>query len=460
MNSYIFPALLIMPTLFMGSFNLQNTPSLTNKLSSSSTVQKTKIAGRKLIASTTATTYYVSGTGSDSNNGLTSSTAFRTIQKAADLTKAGDTVMIMNGLYTNAYPSYVAYINRSGTANAWIKFQAYPGHTPKIKHNGWHGIKITNGASYIEISGLEVEGNNANITLDYAKSQQSNGNNPLTSGNCISIDGRNTKPPHHIRILNNKVHDCGGVGIGTAQADYVTIDGNEVYNNAWYSVYANSGISIYQSWNFDSNTGYKMIATNNKVYNNRQYIPWITTGTITDGNGIIIDDSRNTQNRSTLGAYKGRTLVANNITYNNGGSGIHSYFSDNVDIVNNTAYLNVQSPQLNNGQIYASSSSNVQILNNIIYAASTKRVNSNWGNKNIVYNYNVYANSSWIEVKGANDIVAAPQFINPSIGDFRVNVNSPAINRGTTFNTVKTDFIRNARPSAANYDIGAYEYQF
>lgn len=444
----------------MGSVNVQNTPSLTNNLSPSYTIQKNKIFGNKSIASTTVTTYYVSGSGSDNNNGLTSSSAFRTIQKAADLTKPGDTVLIMNGLYTNAYPSYVAYITRSGNANAWIKFQAYSGHTPKIKHNGWHGILITNGASYIEISGLEIEGNNPNITLDYAKSQQSNGNNPLTSGNCISIDGRNTNRPHHIRILNNKVHDCGGVGIGTAQADYVTIDGNEVFNNAWYSVYANSGISIYQSWNFDSNTEYKMIVTNNKVYNNRQYIPAIVNGKIFDGNGIIIDDNKNTQNGSTLGAYKGRTLVANNITYNNGGSGIHSYYSDNIDIVNNTAYLNTQTPDLNHGQIFASSSSNVQILNNIIYADAAKRVNSNWGNQNVIYNYNVYANSSLIEVKGANDIVADPQFINPSIGDFRVNVNSPAINRGTTFNTVKTDFIRNTRPSAANYDIGAYEYQF
>lgn len=459
-----FTALLIMPVLFSSSVNVQkHTPTSKIDTSNSSTVQEVKAPKHTLLAAaTTPKTYYVSGTGKDSNNGLSRTTPFRTIQRAADLTNPGDTVIIMNGLYTNPYPGagYAVSITRSGNANAWIKFRASSGHTPKIKHDAWNGIYIGDGASYVEIQGLEIEGNNDNISLDYAREQQYNLYNPWTIGNCITIDGRNNGHPHHIRILKNKIHGCGGGGIAVIQADYVTIDGNEVYNNAWYSPYASSGISVYQNWNYDSNKGYRMYVTNNRVYDNRQYIPFIYSGKIEDGNGIVIDDLRNTQGGSTLGPYLGRTLVANNLTYKNGGTGIHTYLSENVDIVHNTAYLNNQSPEISHGQIFANASSNVKVWNNILYAYPGKNVNNNWSNTNVSYNYNVYANSSLITVMGANDIIADPQFVNPSLNNFQLNVTSPAINNGYTWSQLKKDILSNPRPSGIKYDVGAYEYQF
>ncbi|MBD2567389.1 right-handed parallel beta-helix repeat-containing protein [Anabaena lutea] len=414
-----------------------------------------------LYSQATKKTYYVSATGSDSNNGLSATSPFKTIQKAANLTNPGDTVLIMNGVYTNTGSAgQVVKITRSGTASAWITYKAYPGHFPKLQHNVWNGILIQDGASYIEINGLEVIGNNAKTTLAYAQSQKTNTSNPLTSGNCISIDGRKNGRSHHIRILNNKVHDCGGAGISSIQSDYLTVEGNEVFNNAWYSPYGNSGISLYQNWRFDSNTGYKMFVRKNKVYNNRQYIPWIATGTITDGNGIIIDDSRNTQNGSTLGAYTGRTLIENNIIYKNGGSGIVTYLSQRVDIVHNTAYLNIQSPELEAGEILAHVASDIKILNNILYTLPNKYVNKNWQNTNVIYNYNIYANSTLIAIKGANDIVADPKFVNLSIGDLRLQATSPAINKGFAWTSLKSDYAGNVRPSGTGYDIGAYEYKF
>jgi len=418
---------------------------------------------------TTKRTYYVSVTGNDNNNGTSVSSPFKTIQKAANLTNPGDTVLIMNGVYTttNSAPQVLS-ITRSGTATAWITYKAYPGHFPKLQiqktDQVWNVIFMGNGVSYIEINGLEVVGNNANTNLAYAQSHKSNYNNPVTNNNCISVEGRRNGHPHHIRIINNKVHNCGGGGISAIQTDYVTIEGNEVFNNAWYSVFGQSGISTWQNWRSDNSTGYKMIIRNNKVYNNRQNIPWIAVGKITDGNGIIIDDSRNTQNGSKLGAYTGRTLVENNIVFNNGGSGIHTYLSDHVDIVNNTVYLNNQSPEITAGQIYTNNSSDVKVLNNILYAISGKNVNSNWGSKNVTYDYNVYANTKTILVKGANDIIADPKFVNPSINasiaNFALQSTSPAINKGFAWTSLKTDFLGKPRPSGSKYDIGAYEYQF
>ncbi|MHC5856566.1 choice-of-anchor Q domain-containing protein [Nostoc sp.] len=455
-------ASLVLPWALTGLVQGQKiTESLVKDVRQSSPVQQMSLPSRKLISQvSTATTYYVSATGNDKNGGLTTSSAFKTIQRAADLTRPGDTVLILNGEYTNAPGrGAVLSISRSGTANAWIKFKAYPGNSPRIRHNTSNGIGFAKGVSYIEINGLEVIGNNANVTLAYALSQKSNTSNVLTNGNCINLDGRGGGI-HHINILNNKVHDCGGAGISVSGADYVTVDHNTVYNNSWYSVYGTSGISFLQNWNSDGNQGYKMFITNNRVYNNRMYVPWIKTGTITDGNGIIVDISKS----GTNGAYKGRTLIANNISYKNGGSGILTHESEHVDIVNNTAYFNQQSPELKKkGDIYAGYSSDLKIFNNIIYPSPGTNTNtnlySNLMNRNVTYDYNLYPNVAVVIVRGTHDIIGDPQFVNPSNSDFHLRSNSPAINRGYYWSGLTTDFEGNPRPSGSGYDIGAYEYR-
>ncbi|MBC6429760.1 right-handed parallel beta-helix repeat-containing protein [Nostoc sp. HG1] len=452
-------ASLVLPWALTGLVQGQRiTESLVKDVRQSSTNQETPLPSRKLISAiSTATKYYVSGKGNDKNSGRTTSSAFRTIQRAADLTNPGDTVLIMDGVYKNGHPSgTVLDIKRSGRANAWITYKAYPGHRPKIQHNGWHGIWIRDGASYIEVNGLEVAGNNGNITRAYGLSQKYNKLNPLTNGNCIGIDGEKNGRPHHIRIINNKVHDCGGGGIGATGADYITIDSNEVYNNAWYSVYGCSGISLLNNWNSDNSQNYKMFITRNKVYNNRMLVPWHTTGKIQDGNGIIIDRGMNKQKGSKLSAYRGRTLIANNISYKNGGGGIHTFHSENIDIVHNTVYLNNQSPEISDGQISINASNNINVLNNILYSERGKQINS-YGGKNIRFDYNLNANSSSISGSGSSDIIADPLFMNASRGDFRLKSTSPAINSGMKFNSVTTDFLGDPRMKGSRSDRGAHE---
>lgn len=407
-----------------------------------------------------ATNYYVSGKGSDTNNGLSTSTAFRTIQKAADLTQPGDTVFVMNGLYTNFWPKGDAVtINHSGSPSAWITYEAYPGNSPKLKFNGWSGFYVA-GAAYIEINGFKIEGNNDSVTLNYALTQKSNLDNSITSGYGILVDGHTLN--HHIRVVNNKVYKCGGAGIQFSHSDYVTVKNNKVYDNGWYSPNGNSDISLYQNANSDNNTGYKNYVINNVSYGNYNYIPFSITGTITDGNGIIIDDSKNTQNNSTYGVYTGKTLVANNLVFNNGGSGIHTYYSGHVDVINNTAYMNSQNPAINGGEIFAMESEDVNILNNILYSASGKKLTSNWNNSNVTYDYNIYFNSTDIAVLGPKDLQMQPQFVNPStdsaFADFHLQSTSPAINSGTPNLAPKTDRDRNSRPLCGAYDRGAYEF--
>jgi hypothetical protein len=246
--------------------------------------------------------------------------------------------------------------------------------------------------------------------------------------------------PHHVKILNNEVYNMAGNGIGTVRADYVTISGNRSHDNAKWGPYANSGISVFQGRDIDANTGYKYIISNNVSYNNYNNFPNIVTGTVTDGNGIIIDDFRNTQNVDPdcplppqPYLYTGKVLVFNNLTYNNGGSGIHAFESNNVDIVHNVAYKNGTHPALG-GEIFSNTGKNVRIVNNILYAASTEIVNFDFGNDaTVLYDYNIYFNGTASPSYGrplANNKIVNPALVNPDARDFHLQSGSPGHQRG------------------------------
>ncbi|MBW4467868.1 MAG: right-handed parallel beta-helix repeat-containing protein [Pegethrix bostrychoides GSE-TBD4-15B] len=411
-----------------------------------------------------AKTYYVSANGSDKNDGFSTQNAFATLQKAANQTQPGDTVLVMNGTYTQPPDSNgnVLTVRNSGTANAWITYKAYPGHQPRIASTGWTGIEIQ-GADYITIEGFELVGNNDSVTLDYALSQKNNLNNPTTSGNGILINAKNGSNPHHIVIRNNSVSKFGGGGISTLGADYITIEGNRVYGNAWFSPYANSGISVLGGWNSDGNTGYKLIIRNNQVSGNQQLVPWFQTGTVTDGNGIIIDTTRNKDIFNTdtgaNGAYKGRTLIENNLVYTNGGRGIHAFLSDHIDVINNTTYMNSAHPEITGGEITSIEASDIKVLNNIIYASPGLPGNTVLEASNVIYDYNLVYNTTEFTTSSAHNIIGLdPLFTNPAAGDFSLQASSAALDKGAS-GLVTTDFFKLSRPQGSGVDLGAIERQ-
>ncbi|MDA3866397.1 MAG: right-handed parallel beta-helix repeat-containing protein, partial [Salinivirgaceae bacterium] len=413
------------------------------------------------ILSANATNYYVSAlTGNNDNTGLSTSLAKRTIQAAANLTNPGDTVYIMNGnyIYTSYNDMKILAIKRSGEAGKYITYKAMKGHTPKLALSAtatsqvWGCIEIT--ASYIIIDGLELIGNNASLT--YEESYKVWQDYEAGIGDWVKIAKCNAGgigvKSHHIVVRNCKIHDCAG-GIGAGNCDYVTIENNTIYNNCWYSMYAGSGISIFGPKDIDAVTGYKIFIRNNTVYNNKCLVPWEQIDKLSDGNGIILDANHGTQG---MPIYVGRTLVQNNVSYNNGGGGIHAFQAWHVDIINNTAYNN--GTVVGYPEIDANSCTDVNIYNNIMYARTGGNCNAN---DNAIYNYNIYYNGPAFKI-GANDIVADPKFVAKGLdgtADFRLQSTSPAINSGSTtagqFST--KDILGITRPQGSASDRGAYE---
>ena len=418
-----------------------------------------------------AINYYVSPSGNDENDGLTITNSFLTIERATYAVAPGDTVFIRNGIYTKTYPeSLIAYLTISGTATNPITFKNYPGETPILQLNStnWGGFAI-NGCDYIIIDGITIIGNNDNITLLYAQEQQLNIGNPATSGNGIAINAEfnnDTNRPHHNIVRNCTISKCGGGGIYTYNADYTTIENNVISQCGWYAPYGNSGISMYQNWNSDNFNGIKNFIIGNTCFRNENYIPFFVVGSITDGNGIIIDDGRNTQNNSTLGIYNGITYVANNLVFDNGARGIHCFESDNVIVVNNTSYQNCKSSSTQEGELTAFSASNITFLNNIVsptgsvppifaYPQTTSNITSQY---NLITN-----NANLANPVGTNNVYGNANFVNASanftLANFHILSTSLAINAGFTTNAPLTDKDGNIRLSNGFIDIGCYEFQ-
>jgi parallel beta-helix repeat protein len=409
-----------------------------------------------------ARTLFVSAlTGSNSNAGTSAGKPLKTIQYAAGLTKPGDVVMVMAGTYTNDNDpgGAVLFVQRSGTAAAPITYENYLSQRPVLQvTDSWAVIRVS--ANYIVLSGFEIVGNAASITPAYGLSQARNLLNPLTNGDGIDVNqSAKIATPHHVTIENMIIHDVPGGGIGADNADYITIENNLIYNTSNWSPYGDSAISVFEPADIDASTGYKIVVEHNTTYNNAELVPCSCRNfaSISDGNGIIIDDTKGTLGNNVR--YHGRTLIAGNISFGNGGSGIHAYSSQHIDILNNTAYDNNLTPTIDEGQIFSDTGSDVNIVDNILVAPGGKPITSSNGNATTVSeDYNVLWNMAGPlippAIPGRHDILSDPMFTNAAAGVFTLRPGSPAIGSAQSL-SARAAVMPASIPLVQNSDRGA-----
>jgi hypothetical protein len=439
------------------------------------------------------TTLYVSPNGSGAD-GRSEETAFNTIGEAVDQLVAGDTVLVMNGTYTEPdFKAPIAYIAISGRPDAWITFKAYPGHRPKIKSRNITALRIV-GASYIVIDGFDIEGSRDEVSPAEADRILCDGldtselvNKAQGNGIEIVADYDNEDQiSHHIIVRNNRVYRFGGNGIESVRADYITVENNAVYENAFFSPFDTSGITLYQQRDLEPVSAgqegktVKNFIRGNIAFRNENKFGFAKgfegngcdrSAGISDGNGIIIDDFRNTQgDQSTKRPYGGRTLVENNIVYDNGGRGINVFSSNHVDVVNNTSYKNGRTGPTN-ADIASDETKDVRFLNNIIYARSDRKANSvifkpgEEGDRTTVrYDNNlVFGSSDFDEASGGNNITGRdPELVNAADENFALRDGSPAIDSGVDelngLIAPAEDQQGVSRPQRGGIDIGALEF--
>lgn len=297
-------------------------------------------------------TIFVSGSGSDANNGLTSATPLRQITAAIAIVQPGDRISVAAGSYLP-----VSLYSVKGTSNAWITIEG-PGNdsatvdATSSPTDGAAGLSVQLGA-YIGIYGLEVKA--------------------VQTITPVSISGIAVfRGSHHIRIWKNHVHDfpAGGINCFYIQSsvyngnplpaggwDLVDIRFNTIHGTSRYDPNNTSGISIFGAeeltgTTWDGRYGYTLIG--NYIYDVLCTQPYTAGGYnfVTDGNGISLD-SLNTATVFNSGnaPYVKRGLVEGNLVMGCGGRGLHTYNTINVDDFNNTyiGNLRTNSPAINNG---------------------------------------------------------------------------------------------------------------
>lgn len=414
--------------------------------------------------------WYISPSGDNSAGGTSPAAAVKTFDRVLQLIGPGDQVRIMPGTYEATAWNDILRLEKkhSGTEGNYISFVAHDPDDRPVFHAGGKGVwnAVNCNASYIAFDGIEVCGDNASIKLqdayDAALGYFKTGSADWTAvavynTNGISIGGAGNKSsyPHHVIVRNCLVHDVPGAGLSAIQADWVTFEYNRIYNCAWFMMYGGSGISYLTPVDVDSYTGYKMVVRGNIVSNCHTDVPWVRVGSAfdySDGNGIIIDVND---------GYHGRTLVENNVSYNNGGSGIHGYRASHVDIVGNTAYWNGWKYSGSYGEIWAHQGGDVRIYNNIMYGRPvSENGRCNLGN-NAVYTNNLYFQGQ-VKISGSGDLVADPLFVNLSKDNFEADFHliggSPAIGHGSLDMPYLPGWDMEGRARKGRFDCGAYQF--
>jgi hypothetical protein len=380
-------------------------------------------------------TYHVSPTGSDSNPG-SEARPFRTIQKAADSVKPGDTVLVGDGVYAYSGPNdchgkVVVCVSRGGSPDNWVVFRSKNKWGAKIDGGDGKagaGFVVHGGASYVRIQDFEMTG--------LANADGSAGGIDLFDGGS------------HFQVIGNRIHNIGRVCTNTAngqngvfiEADNVLVEANLIHDVGRLA------------------PGAQGCRPSNEYWKNHDH-----------------------------GVYHERgdhVTIRNNVIYNiKQGWAIQVYPKSraHMSILNNTfAFGNQNKGKLGSIVMWAPSSGGMKmsdstIANNIFYGVNTAAIRMGGDSDresmrfaNVRISNNIISNGVLLFAEknvGASGLILAdnlektdPKFADPAAFDFHLRSDSPAIDAGIALSGVGADYDGRVRPRGGRVDIGAYEY--
>jgi Right handed beta helix region/Pel9A-like, right handed beta helix region len=380
-------------------------------------------------------TYHVSPTGSDSNPG-SEARPFRTIQKAADSVKPGDTVLVGDGVYAYSGPNdchgkVVVCVSRGGAPDNWVVFRSKNKWGAKIdggEGKAGAGFVAQGGASYVRIQDFEMTGlANANGS----------------AGGIDLFDGGS-----HFQVIGNRIHNIGRVCTNTSngqngvfiEADNVLVEANLIHDVGRLA------------------PGEQGCRPSNEYWKNHDH-------------GVYHDRGDH-------------VTIRNNVIYNiKQGWAIQVWPKSraHMNILNNTiAFGNQHKGKLGAIVMWAPSTGGMKvsdstIANNIFYEVNTAAI---WmGGEsgaepmrfaNVRISNNVISNGVLLSTEknvGASGLILAdnlektdPKFADPAAFDFHLRSDSPAIDAGLALPGVGADYDGRARQRGGRVDIGAYEH--
>jgi PKD repeat protein len=192
--------------------------------------------------------------------------------------------------------------------------------------------------------------------------------------------------------------------------------------------------------NSDNREGQQLVVERNRV--RRCGDPTQAGGMwVTYINGILIRNNLFELNGPCAGQ-AGIMLMGNSSTQ----------LAQNVRIYHNTFYGNA-GPDID-------AESNVKTVtarNNVFVHYSSKFIT---GPTTIDSDWNLFWTQGSFNVNESHSVKGDPLFVNPGIGDYRLQLGSAALDIGTILSVVPVDFLLEPRVSGADPDAGAFEYQW
>jgi Right handed beta helix region/Protein of unknown function (DUF1565) len=347
-------------------------------------------------------TYYVATDGNNAHAG-TKTAPFRTIQKAASVARAGDTVLVRAGVYKGH-----VYLRISGEPGKPVVFKNYPGERPVVDGEGRGRIELQseNGwqkpIGWIIVEGFEVR----------------NG-----------WDGIKFYNAHHIVLRGNHLHDNANQGI-LGNGHHVLIEGNLIARNGLRADNEKSNLEhgIYA-------TGTYFTIVNNVIHSNRAY-----------GIQVAGYPYKAESHAGPEFADARHWLISHNtIAFERNRAGIVVWQPHATDCViqNNIFYQNAVTlgPGSCQGVDFVAAGGGHVIRHNLFYAPDRTSISRRGDNR------------------VSDNLEQDPLFVAPERFDFRLRKGSPAIDAGTSQDAVATDREGIHRPQGAGFDIGAYEYR-
>lgn len=411
-----------------------------------------------------AATYYVDANSTLAGDGNLGTTIypFRTISQAASIARAGDTVIVKAGKY-----SETVHVKNSGEPGKPITFVASGTAiiTPPYVQN-WTGAFNIVGKTDVIVRGFTLQNAYFGIKVDRDGAGTVSQRIRLENNHTIMTESSGIRVAfaRDVTVDSNVVEKAnfGGVHemISVIRTDGFVINKNEVFNGGFQI----NGVPMEGKEGIDIKSG----SSNGRVTKNIVhdltrlgiYLDASSSGVsnVEVSGNVVYRTKHGIALASEGGGTMENVLISNNVTFNNVAWGIivSDWLKDgprkNIRVFNNTAYGNGQGGiniSTRNGYL-------IHLRNNIaafnngpqLLAANVGLLTSSLSNL-------VYGKNSGNILFGVTS--GDPRFVDAARGNFRLNKGSVAINKGVTLSEVPVDILGKSRPQGGRYDIGAYE---
>ncbi len=409
------------------------------------------LEGGQQALQTAGNLYYVSLTGSNTNNG-SQNQAWKSIDYAVSRLKAGDTLYIQEGVYKETVDlkssgTESAYISIVGLGNVVIDGATLGYYEPVFDTKGYSyiqffnlevnnarsGVEISPGSTHILINGLTTHNSQFAVKMKDASY--------ITVLNCYATGSRNgfrgEGVVHDVLFENIETYFSKDVYPGYDPNAYINGDGfifeNQTYNLTFRNIitgnHSDAGIDI---------KGANVLIENITTFNN-------TNGMKLWGNNITVINALSYGNKTQ------RTVSAGNVD----GMGVNVR-SGSTTIINST-FVDNEQEDMKVGPL-----GTLRLENSIVARqSSTGKLLGKYGiytEKNVLW-YRVGRSTPEFTLLSGS-LWANPDFVDWANKDFRIKSTSKAIDRGLANSLLPTyDLDYNDRIYNSVVDLGAFEYQ-